>query len=192
MTPERGTPPTHDLATDGWLAAAFLGGDEGAFRALYRRHTPRLRNVVRRLVGEASGDADDVVQESWIRAAGGLRSFRWESSFSTWLIGIGVRVASGVLRRRARWDTVELVGSLESRSPLLPGPDIDLERAIALLPERLRAVLVLHDVEGFTHAEIGEHLGFPTGTSKAHLSRARHEIRRTLRQLPEQVNEIRR
>ncbi|MEJ7809844.1 MAG: RNA polymerase sigma factor [Gemmatimonadaceae bacterium] len=191
MTPERGAPPTHDLDTDRRLATAFLAGDEGAFRALYRRHTPRLRNVVRRLVGDASGDADDVVQESWVRAAGGLRVFRWESSFSTWLIGIGVRVASGVLRRRARWHTVELAGSLQSCSPMLPEADIDLERAITLLPERLRAVLVLHDVEGFTHVEIGEQLGFPTGSSKAYLSRARHEIRRTLRQLPEQVNEIR-
>lgn len=162
-----------------------LGGDEEAFRLLYRRHTPRLFQVVLRVVGGSQHDAEDVVQETWIRAVGGLEGFRWGSAFPTWLTGIGLNVARSLLRRRGMWDLDE--GAVETtpwRPPPADGPRLDLERAIALLPAGYRTVLVLHDVEGFTHAEIAERLGVAEGTSKSQLSHARRSLRRMLEPEP--------
>lgn len=169
-----------DDPTDAELAQRIVReGDEAAFRALYRRHTGALYQFVLRLLGGAEMDAEDVVQETWIRAVAGLAGFRWESSFRTWLIGIGLNRSRKHLRRGSR---VEQEG-LDGVEPELPMPDragrMDLEQAIRLLPDGYRAVLVLHDVEGFTHEEIGRSLDITPGTSRSQL----HFARRTLRKL---------
>jgi RNA polymerase sigma-70 factor (ECF subfamily) len=168
-------------ATDRELAEALLlRGDERAFRELYRRHTPRLHQLVLRIMGGAEHDAEDVVQETWIRATGKLDTFRWEAAFGTWLTGIGLNVARGILRRRGKWE-VEMDPGVEPwRPPPRDGERIDLERAIALLPAGYRAVVVLHDVEGYTHEEIGERLGISPGTSKSQLFNARRALRAIL------------
>jgi len=167
-------------ATDQALAEALLQrGDERAFRDLYARHTPRLFQVVLRVVGGAEHDAEDVVQETWIRATEKLGGFRWEAAFSTWLTGIALNVARGLLRKRGRW--VEMDDAPEPwRPPANDGDRIDLERAIALLPAGYRTVLVLHDVEGYRHEEIGEMLGIAPGTSKSQLFNARRSLRQAL------------
>ena len=167
-------------ATDQALAEALLQrGDERAFRDLYARHTPRLFQLVLRVVGGAEHDAEDVVQETWIRATEKLGSFRWEAAFGTWLTGIGLNVARGLLRKRGRW--VEMDDAPEPwRPPPNDGDRIDLERAIALLPAGYRTVLVLHDVEGYRHEEIGEMLGIAPGTSKSQLFNARRSLRQAL------------
>lgn len=173
------TPPA---AADRDLAdALLLHRDERAFRELYQRHTPRLHQFVLRIVGGAEADAEDVVQETWIRAVEKLDGFRWEAQFATWLTGIGLNVARGLLRRQGRWE-VPLDPDVPEgwRPPPADGERIDLERAIALLPAGYRTVLVLHDVEGFTHEEIGERLGVTAGTSKSQLSHARRAVRRLL------------
>jgi RNA polymerase sigma factor (sigma-70 family) len=158
-----------------------LGGNEQAFRLLYRRHTPRLRHLLLRLLGEPRADAEDAVQETWMRAVAGLPRFRGDSAFGTWLVGIGVRTAGEALRRRYRrresGDPEELAIAAPAAGA---GERIDLERALAALPDRHRAVLVLHDVEGFTHEEIAARLGIPAGTSKAWLFRARRAVRAML------------
>ncbi|HEU0055066.1 MAG TPA: RNA polymerase sigma factor [Longimicrobium sp.] len=168
--------------TDQALAeAVLLSGDERAFRELYGRHTPRLFQFVLRVMGGAEHDAEDVVQETWIRATEKLGQFRWEAAFGTWLTGIGLNVARGLLRRRGRW--VELDGGAVDepwRPPPADGERIDLERAIALLPTGYRTVLVLHDVEGYKHDEIGDLLGISPGTSKSQLFNARRAIRQLL------------
>jgi len=171
-----------DQASDRALADALLGdGDERAFRELYRRHTPRLYQLVLRLVGGSEPDAEDVVQETWLRAAENLGGFRWEARFSTWLTGIGINLCRERMRRSARRRELMLenggpaprvVGSNEDR--------VDLERAIEKLPDGYRQVLVLHDLEGFTHVEIGERLGIAEGTSKSQLFFARKAMRRML------------
>ena len=159
--------------------ALLLRGDEQAFRALYSRHTPRLYQLVLRMLAGAEHDAEDVVQETWIRATEALAGFRWEAAFGTWLTGIGINVARGLLRKQGRWQPLD--GAAEPwRPPPRDGERIDLERAIALLPAGYRAVLVLHDVEGYTHEEIGERLGIAPGTSKSQLSHARKALRRML------------
>jgi RNA polymerase sigma-70 factor, ECF subfamily len=171
---------------DDVLVSDVLEGDERAFRLLYRRHTPRLKQLLLRLVGEPQADAEDVVQETWMRAVAGLPRFRGDSAFGTWLVGIGVRTASELLRRRRRRRESGDPEELALPGPAAPpGDTIDLERALAALPDRYRAVVVLHDLEGFTHEEIGTRLGVAAGTSKALLFKARRAIRAQLGDLTE-------
>lgn len=175
-------PTPRSEADDRNLAEALrLRGDERAFRELYRRHSPALYQLALRVLGGSVVDAEDVVQDAWIRATTRLSGFRWESSFRTWLIGIGLNRAREVLRRRSRRPTLELS---EWREPPAPasrdGERVDLERAIAGLPDGSRTVLVLHDVEGFTHEEIGRRLGIAAGTSKSQLFQARRALRARL------------
>ena len=95
--------------TDRRLAEAVLHyGDEPAFRELYRRHTPRLLGFVGRLLGRTDAEAEDVAQEAWLRACQALGRFRWDSGFSTWLLGIGLNVARDTMRRNARSHEVDL------------------------------------------------------------------------------------
>ncbi len=170
-------------AEDRDLAAAVArSGDEGAFRALYRRHTPALYRLALRLGGGDEAWAEELVQRSWIRAVAGLGEFAWRSTLSTWLGGIAVNCARE-LWRESRGET-SLAEEPRGQAPPggSPGPEdrIDLERAIALLPHGYRQVFVLHDVEGYTHEEIGGLLGIEAGTSKSQLSHARRRLRATL------------
>jgi RNA polymerase sigma factor (sigma-70 family) len=176
----RQTPPSS--ADDRTLAAAVAGsGDERAFRELYRRHTPAVYQLVLRMLGGEATDAEDVVQETWIRAVRQLANFRWESSLRTWLSAIGLNLARETLRRRARTRSEELTEQIGlSVRPAKDGERIDLERAIARLPDGYRTVLVLHDVEGFTHEEISQQLEIAVGTSKSQLFDARRAVRSLL------------
>lgn len=170
--------------------ALLLRGDEGAFRELYARHTPRLFQFVLRIVGGAEHDAEDVVQETWIRATSALSTFRWEAAFGTWLTGIGLNVARGLLRKQGRWELPMEADTPEpSRPPAPHGDRIDIERALALLPVGYRTVLVLYDVEGYTHDEIAERLGIASGTSKSQLSHARRALRRMLEPRTQEAHE---
>jgi RNA polymerase sigma-70 factor (ECF subfamily) len=166
--------------TDRQLAEAVLAdGDEGAFRQLYQRHTPRLFQFVMRLLGGVELDAEDVVQETWIRAVKHLDGFRWGSRFSTWLTAIGLNVCRELWRKRNGRDLDWNVDTVEA--PRVASDErIDLERAISALPAGRRTVLVLHDLEGLTHEEIGERLGISAGTSKSQLFCARRSMRELL------------
>ena len=170
------------------VAAVLADGDEAAFRRLYRRHTPRLYNFLLHMLGGSRRDAEDVAQETWVRAVERLDSFRGEASFGTWLTGVGVNMARNHLRRLSRRDEVTLE-RLPEPAVRPPAPDaaIDLERAIALLPDGYRTVLVLHDVEGWRHREIAAALGISDGTSKSQLFAARRWVRSYLNQ-PAEVN----
>ena len=110
-----------------------------------------------------------------------LAGFEFRSSFRTWITGIAVRCALESLRRPGRLDA-EYVEGLQRTQPAPPDASqrIDLERAFERLPPGYRVVLVLHDVEGYTHDEIGESLGIASGTSKSQLSRARAWLRSAL------------
>jgi len=162
--------------------------DEADFLALYRRHTPALFGLAARLCAGESRDAEEIVQEAWIRAARALSSFRWDSSLRTWLSGIVVNGWRELLRARHRqtpWEDVP-----EPIEPMTPAADrIDLARAVAQLPDGFRTVLVLHDIEGFTHEEISRLLGIERGTSKSQLARARQAVRRRLTHPPPALTE---
>lgn len=163
------------------LVDAFLRSrSEDRFRILFRRHTPYVLGLLLRVSGGARDDAEDILQETWLRAVRGLAGFRWESTLRTWLAGIAVRCWSERVRRRS--PEIGLPpDDLPDRAPWdLAVVRVDLERAVADLPEDRRAVLVLHDVEGFTHEEVAGMLGIEPGTSKSRLHRARRELRRSL------------
>lgn len=164
---------------DSVLIHRFLDGDEGAFRTLYHRHTPRLRMVLWRLLGQNDTEVDDVVQETWFKGCRGIHGFNGDSKFATWLTSIGIRTVYS--RYSKNGDSHEqLFDDIPEAEPAEPGNAIDLERALALLPKHQRMVVVLHDIEGFTHQEIARQLGVASGTSKATLSRARCALRRLL------------
>jgi RNA polymerase sigma-70 factor (ECF subfamily) len=159
-------------------------GQIDAFEALYRSHVGRVYAVCRRMCGDPSL-AEELAQESFVRAWQKLASFRGESAFSTWLHRLTVNVVLGHLRSRSKAAGQPLGEEIEDRQPRghdsQPGLAIDLERAIAGLPERARTVFVLHDVEGYRHREIAEMAGMAEGTSKAQLHRARRLLREVLR-----------
>ena len=164
---------------DRWLAQAVVErGDERAFRTLYRRHSGRLYRVLLRVMSGSGPDAEDALQETWIRAVAALPRFRWESALGTWLTGISINVARERLRVPRR--TVELEEAGDVPLPSDPSLCVDLESAIAQLPEEGKSVLILHDVEGYTHAEIAAALGIAEGTSKSRLSRARQALQDVL------------
>ena len=139
-------------ADDRSLADAVAGaGDERAFRELYRRHTPALYQLVLRMLGGVASDAEDVVQETWIRAVRQLSKFRWESSLRTWVTAIGLNLAREVLRKRARSRTEELALRRAYRDPelsadLLMGESLDIvqheHRAVPVREPRDRALEV--------------------------------------------------
>lgn len=169
--------------TDRELAALVISGDEAAFRQLYRRHTPRLLALVLRFLGGHEADAEDVVQEAWVRASQGLERFRWEAALGSWLASIALNLAREHLRRQGRrlevsWPQGE--AEPPPQEPLALLEPSDLERAIAALPAGYRAVLVLHDVEGLNHEEIADVLGCRVGTSKSQLHKARARMRELL------------
>lgn len=158
---------------------------------MYESHTPRVYPVLMRLLGGSADDANDALQETWMRALAGMATFDWRSSFSTWLTGIAIRVALTQLRASRRWsDAWSVEAEIADTAP----PDAvivaaTLEHALARLPAGYRAVLLLHDLEGFTHEEIGTQLGITAGTSKGQLFKARRAMRALL---GEDANEERR
>ncbi len=169
------------METDRELAVLVLAGDEPAFRQLYRRHTPRLLALVLRFLGGVEADAEDVVQEAWLRATERLGQFRWEAAFSSWLAAIALNLAREHIRKRSRRNEVEWPEDDPPACEPLDRVDVpDLERAIARLPAGYRQVLVLHDVEGYRHEEIAQLLGVSAGTSKSQLFHARRAVRQAL------------
>ncbi len=143
---------------------------------LYDRHTPRAFQTAWRILGGDVQRAEDATQEAWMRALAQLESWRASEAFGAWLRGIAAHVAIDLLRRERR---LEFAPDVDDRVETM-AEYIDLEAAIASLAPGYRAVLVLHDVEGFTHEEIGERLGITAGTSKGQLFKARRAVRARL------------
>jgi RNA polymerase sigma-70 factor, ECF subfamily len=159
---------------DARLAAA---GDAAAFGRLYFRHAARIKALARRLLGQA--EMEDGTQEVFVRAWHRIHQFRGESAFATWLHRLAV---NALLRQRERGrrhpadDTPVESLMAESQS----AKDLDLERALATLPAGIREVVVLHDMESYTHAEIGRLLGVGESASKMRLHRGRSALRALL------------
>jgi RNA polymerase sigma-70 factor (ECF subfamily) len=158
-------------------------GDVDAFGELYREHAGRVYALCLRMSGDRT-QAQELMQDVFVRAWQRLASFRGESSFGSWLHRLAVNVvlagSRSDRRREARVAPASDLAAAEAgartggrhRMPD-PGMAIDLERAIAALPAGARAAFVLHDVEGYSHAEIAELSGLAEGTIRAQLHRAR-------------------
>ncbi|MCI0433807.1 MAG: sigma-70 family RNA polymerase sigma factor [Gemmatimonadetes bacterium] len=165
-------------------------GDGDAVRELYRRYAPRVYAVVRRLAGD-DALAEDWAQEAWVRAIRALPRFRGDARFSTWIHRIAVNSALHGRRWRDRRVRHEVAIPVSAVSAAVPAQGertvlrLSLEDALQTLPDGMRQVLVLHDVEGYTHEEIGELLGVTAGTSKSQLFKARGRMRKALSAGPE-------
>jgi RNA polymerase sigma-70 factor (ECF subfamily) len=157
-------------------------GNVEAFEALYREHVGRVHGLCLRMTGNAH-EAESLTQEAFVRAWQRLGDFRGESSFSTWMHHVAVSVVltsrRATLRRLRRVESTDDLAVLDGPAPAprMPEARVDLERAIALLPDGARIVFVLFEIEGYSHAEIARTLGFAENTSKAQLHRARGLLR---------------
>lgn len=168
-----------------WVRAA-VAGDTAAYERIYHRHAPRLYAVLWRLCGGHAARAEDALQEAFLQAWRALPGFRFDSSLGTWLHRLGVNAALMELRANAArdagdsgedgWDLLAAVPAVDRCA----GTSLDLERALETLPPRARAVLVLHDIEGWKHQEIADQLQMAVGSSKAQLHRARGLLRARL------------
>ena len=169
---------------DRLLIARVQAGDASAERVLYDAHVDRVYRLVYRIAGDAD-QAQDYTQETFIRAFSRLADFRGEAALATWISAIAVSVALNGLRRGKRLRAREVAldeAATAAVAVRVAEPDLRdrMARAIDDLPEGYRMVFLMHDVEGYTHEEIGRTLGVQPGTSKAQLSRARAKLRRTL------------
>jgi len=166
------------------LIERALKGDAVAERAIYEQHVGRVYRMAWRMTGNETL-AEDFTQDVFIRAFERLGEFRFASKLSTWLHSITMTVVLNGLRKTRRIEERET--GHEDLTPFDHGQDdpdttlrLSLHQAIDGLNEGQRSVFVLHDLEGFTHAEIGSSLQIEEGTSKARLSRARARLRDVL------------
>ena len=171
-----------DARREQQLVVAAKSGDAQAFSGLVRMHQRRAYAVARAIVGTHE-DAEDAVQEGFLHAYRALDRFVTGQSFGAWLHRIVANAALDLTRRRRVRDTDELSDVVASpfRDPAIDDElRTRLGAALATLTERQRSVIVLHDVEGFKHGEIGAMLGIPEGTSRSDLHHARAALRRAL------------
>ena len=168
-----------------WIRNA-LAGDADAQWHLYDAHVDRVYRLALRMTSDGSL-AEDLTQDTFIRAFDRLKSFRGDGPFAAWLHRIATSVIYSALRKRSRiWkhETTELDPGLVVSERTTAPDDGELRRcldeAISTLDPTHRLVFVMHDLEGFTPLEIAEAMDTPVGTAKARLSRARKKLRAML------------
>jgi RNA polymerase sigma-70 factor (ECF subfamily) len=165
-----------------------MAGDREAFDALVRRYESQIFNLARALTN-GDADADDLAQEAFIRAYRGIRTFRGDSSFRTWLHTVTVNVARSHRAKRSRWRALwaspsvdRADGSAEPREAVTPSFEAEtlrrdgIDKALATLPEDLRVAVTLRDIQGLEYREIAEVLGIPRGTVESRIFRARQRL----------------
>jgi len=177
-------PNGHGRLNERQLVARVVDGDPAAQRELYDSHVDRVYRLAYRLAGEDEL-ARDFTQLTFIRAFERISDFRFESSLATWLHTIGVSIALNGLRkvktartREAPIEAASAIGSMTREAE--PDLKVRLKNAIDSLSEKYRTVFLMHDVEGYTHEEIGAALGIPPGTSKTRLFQGRAKLREAL------------
>lgn len=166
------------VTDDRRLVRRCLAGERAAFDALYDRHAPRVYHLLRRMTG-SDAEAEDLAQETFVAAWGGMASWREDAAFGTWLCGIAVRLYAGS-RRRAGPEMEPLLEESFATSPdadplahcLREEKQQRIEDAIATLPPVCREIFLLVTVEGLSYREAAECLQIPIGTVKSRLWRA--------------------
>ncbi len=170
------------LSEDAALAAGCRSGDLRAYERLYRMHGARMKNLARNVLGNPT-DADDAVQETFLKVQRGIASFRGQSSFVTWTYRILINTCHDARRSRQRKkevtsDDSEETPRLEPRAPgAHPTLRMALERALEKLTRHQRDVFLLYEVEGFRHAEIAGMLEMTETASKNTLFQAKKNLR---------------
>jgi RNA polymerase sigma-70 factor (ECF subfamily) len=173
-------------ADDAALAAACRAGDLSAYERLYALHGARMRNLARNLLS-SSADAEDAVQDTFLKVQRSIATFRGQSSFVTWVFRILVNTCHDERRRRVRKSEVPTVDETEE-SPRMepkaatahPSLRIALERALQRLTDHQREVFLLYEVEGFRHLEIATMLEITAAASKNTLYQAKKNLRQSL------------
>jgi len=172
-------------AEDRQLAEACRAGEPGAFQRLFEVHGPRLKSLAWGLLGNVL-DAEDAVQETFLRVYRGIGGFRGQSSFATWGFRILLNCATDIRRRKARRQEIS-EGVSESKAhagPHAPLHDhplrLSLEKALRKLSPQQRGVFLLFEVEGFKHSEVAEILDISEMTSRTALYEAKRSLRRLL------------
>ncbi|HEY2461718.1 MAG TPA: RNA polymerase sigma factor [Candidatus Acidoferrum sp.] len=180
-----GAAPADTLrAEDKTLAAECRSGDLRAYERVYAMHGARMKNLARNLLGNPT-DAEDAVQETFIKLQRSIGTFRGRSSFATWIFRILVNTCYDARRSRMRKKEFTVEGENEvppePRSPgAHPSLRLALERAVATLTRQQRNVFLLYEVEGFRHAEIAEMLAISETASKNTLFQAKKNLRQLL------------
>ncbi len=155
-------------------------GDHGAFEELYRASVGRVYGLCLRMTANVTA-AEDATQATFVQAWRNLVGFRGEARVTTWLHRIAVNEVLGQQRREARhWHEPEDAWEEQATDAAGLPTDLDLERAIAGLPEQARNVFVLCGVYGYGHRDAAGFLGIAEGTSKAHYHTARRKLREVL------------
>ena len=171
--------------TENELVEGCRAGDIAAFEKLYERHAPRMKSIALNLLGNVA-DAEDAVQEAFLKIYRGAKTFRGGAAFSTWAYRVVVNVCYDALRRRKTRPAGSSLETPDGRDllPSSPGSDhplrLALETSVARLKPKHRAVFLLFEVEGFSHGEIGRILGIPEGTSKTFLFDAKKKLQKWL------------
>ncbi|MGH7531376.1 MAG: RNA polymerase sigma factor [Gemmatimonadales bacterium] len=167
------------IAVPDVLVARAQAGDEAALEALFRAFETPVYNLARRMLRKPE-DAEDVLQETFLEVVRSIRQYRGEGNLWGWIR----RIASSKALMRIRREQIREADSLDQepagRPAMHVGANIDLERAFERLSATSRAVVWLHDVEGYTHEEIAEQMGKSVSFSKSQLARAHARLRRLL------------
>jgi RNA polymerase sigma-70 factor (ECF subfamily) len=162
------------------IARVVRDDDRAAFGELVRRHQGAVRGFLRRMQGTSGDFAEDLAQETFLKAHRALAEFRGEGSLVAWLCAIAANELRAEWRRRKR--RAEFLAESEPGSPAdaAVGDDRDLARALAELPETQRAALVLCFEHGLTHEEAASVMRCPVGTLKSHVARGKQRLRQFL------------
>jgi RNA polymerase sigma-70 factor (ECF subfamily) len=172
--------PSVEFASEGQLLAACRRQDRRAFEQLYQTHGPRLKSVAYHIVGNRQ-DAEDAVQETFVKVYRAIHGFHGESGIGTWLVRILINVCYDVARKRKREADPEQ-HAFDQRAA--PSGELAIKVAIEAALERIhpkhRMVFLLFEAEGLRHSEIATILEIPEGTSKAWLFEAKKELKRML------------
>lgn len=179
------------LDDDFSLIKRFIDGDEAVFAELVKRHKEKVRNIVY-LTLSSSNSVDDIAQEVFITVYRHLKSFRFESQFTTWIYRITINKCKDHLRKR-NVRRIFLPLSEEEKEPVFESinEDTDLKEivrsAIATLPDKLKIPLVLKDLEGFSYQEIADTMECEIGTVKSRIFRARESLKKVLKPLEKEL-----
>ncbi len=174
------------MKTDLQLIQGYLQGDSSAFETLFERHERHMYSFAFHMAGDKT-EADDLCQDIWLEALRSLATYEGKSAFRGWIHGVAVNVC----RRRYRKKTVPSVAlpddihvsqSGGSAAPTTAAAEarVVLEEALSRLPDEQREVVILHELQGFSYAEIAQIVGCPNGTVKSRLHYAMEALRQML------------